>query len=334
MELRDWIWTDADQALADKWMRDLPEKMMDVHAHIYRMCDLGKQFSPYIHGPDVAGHDVWEECVQRFVGKDKKMSAIHVAPPCETAKEIEGSNAFVLSEVEKNPDCKALVLISPEMGRERVEKYLENPNVVGMKPFSYYAHYDGPSGDAPLDTYLPEWAWQCAHDHGLMFLVHLMRPASLADPLNYEEIRRMAKKYPNARLMLDHCARGFNVETVAAGIEYVKDLPNVYFDTSSICEVMPMYTVLKHGGFDRVVFGTDFPLTQTRGKSLTVGDGFIWLGGENVDWESYAGLVEPVQLGIENIRALQQTMEVMGLSKMQKEDLFYNNAMTMISGRK
>ena len=60
--------------------------------------------------------------------------------------------------------------------------------------------------------------------------------------------------------MLDHCARGFNAETVAAGIEHVKDLPNVYFDTSSICEVMPMYTVLKHGGLDRVVFGTDFPL--------------------------------------------------------------------------
>ena len=67
MELRNWVWTQADQALADKWMRDLPEKMLDVHAHIYRMCDLGKQFSPYIHGPDVAGHDIWKECVQRFV---------------------------------------------------------------------------------------------------------------------------------------------------------------------------------------------------------------------------------------------------------------------------
>ena len=315
-------------------MENLPEKMMDVHAHIYRMQDLGKQYSPYIHGPAHVGHDVWKECVERFVGKDKQLSAIHVAPPCETGKEIKASNAFVLSELEQNPDCKALMLISPDMTREQVEAYLENPNVVGMKPFAYYADYDGPSGEAPLDSWLPEWAWQCAHDHGLMFLVHLMRRKSLADPLNYEYIRAMAQKYPNARLMLDHCARGFNVETVTAGIEYVKDLPNVYFDTSSICEVMPMYTVLKHGGLDRVVFGTDFPLTQLRGRSLTVGDGFIWLDGENVQWEGYAGLVEPVQLGIENIRALQQTMEILDLSSMQKEDLFCNNAMTMISGRK
>ena len=225
-------------------------------------------------------------------------------------------------------------LISVIVPVYRVEKYLENPNVVGMKPFSYYAHYDGPSSDAPLETYLPEWAWQCAHDHGLMFLVHLMRPGALADPANYEQIRAMAKKYPNARLMLDHCARGFNVETVTAGIEYVKDLPNVYFDTSSICEVMPMYTVLRHGGLNRVVFGTDFPLTQVRGRSLTIGDGFIWLNGENVDWNTYAGPAGPVLLGIENIRALQQTMEVMGLTRAQKEDLIYNNAMEMISGRK
>lgn len=273
---------------------------------------------------------MWKACVERFVGKGKDLSAIHVPPPCETSKEIPASNQFVLDEVNKNPECKALVLISPDMTRDQVERYLENPNVVGMKPFSYYANYDGPSSDAPLDTYLPEWAWECAHDHGLMFLVHLMRDRSLADPLNYEEIRKMAQKYPNARLMLDHCARGFNVETVRDGIEYVKDLPNVYFDTSSICEAASMYTVLKHGGLDRVVFGTDFPLTQMRGRTLTVGDGFLWL----VDPKRYAGIVNMVQLGIENIRALQQTMEMMDLSKMQKEDLFYNNAMAMISGRK
>ena len=209
---------------------------MDVHAHIYRMCDLGKQFSPYIHGPEIADHKIWRECVERFVGNDKKLSAIHVPPPCETNKEIPASNAFVVSETDKNPNCKALVLISPDMSRDDVERYLENPRVVGMKPFSYYADYDGPSGNAPLNTYLPEWAWQCADEHGLMLLVHLMRPGSLADPLNYCEIRKMALKYPNARLMLDHCARGFNAETVACGIEYVKDLKNVYFDTSSICE--------------------------------------------------------------------------------------------------
>ena len=329
MELNQWSWTEADQTLAEKWMAGLPDKIMDVHAHIYRMCDLGKQHSPYTDGPDVVGHDLWQEWMYKFVGQSKKLSAIHVAPPCETVKEIEASNAFVLKEVEQTSDCKSLVLISPGMGRERVEQYLKDPNVVGMKPFSYYAEYDGPSSEAPLDTYLPEWAWQCAHDHGLMFLVHLMREKSLADPLNYEYIRTMAKKYPNARLMLDHCARGFNVETVTAGIEYVKDLPNVFFDTSSIGEVMPMYTVLKHGGLDRVVFGTDFPLTQYRGRTLTIGDGFVWLGGKYIP--SY---LKPVLLGVENIRALQQTMEVMGLSSMQKEALFYNNAMHMISGRK
>ena len=312
----------------------LARKNFDIHTHIYRLQDLGKQSSLYTDGPAVADLDVWKKHMERFFGKDKKLSGAFVAPPCETVKEIEASNAFVLSEIKKDPNCKALVLVSPHMGRERMEKYLEDPNVVGMKPFSYYADFDGPCSEAPLETFLPEWTWQCAHDHGLMFLVHLARRASLADPLNYEYIRTMALKYPNAKLLLAACARGFNVETVAAGIDYVKDLPNVYFDTSSICEVMPMYTVLKHGGFDRVMFGGDFPLSQFRGRSVTVGDGFIWLAGNNVDWESYAGLVEPVLLGIENLRALQQTMEIMGLSALQKENLFYNNAMTMISGRK
>ena len=182
MELRNWIWTENDQVLAEKWMDSLPDRIIDVHAHIYRLQDLGKQSTPYIDGPEIAGHDTWNACVERFIGAGKDISAIHVAPPCETSKEIEASNAFTLEEVKKNPDCKALVLISPEMGRDRVEEYLKTPSVVGMKPFSYYARYDGPSSQAPLETYLPEWAWQCAHDHGLMFLVHLMRPGAQADP--------------------------------------------------------------------------------------------------------------------------------------------------------
>ena len=97
MELRNWIWTEADRALSEKWIKNLPEHIMDVHAHIYRMCDLGKQFSPYIHGPEIADHKIWRECVERFVGNDKKLSAIHVPPPCETSKEIPASNAFVVS---------------------------------------------------------------------------------------------------------------------------------------------------------------------------------------------------------------------------------------------
>ena len=334
MELRNWIWTEADRALAEKWMYDLPKNIFDVHTHIYRMRDLGKQYTPFIHGPEEAGYDLWQMWMKRFLGEDKNLSAIYVAPPCETVKEIEGANAYVLQEVEKTADCKALVLLDPNVGRERIEAYLEDSNVVGMKPFYYYANFDGPLRDAPVETFLPEWAWQCAHDHGLMMLTHLTRRKSSADPGNYEYIRAMAKKYPNAKLLLAACARGFNVETVAAGIEYVKDLPNVYFDTSSICEVMPMYTVMKHGGLDRVVFGGDFPLTQIRGRAITAGDGFIWLDGENVQWEGYAGLVEPVLQGIENLRALQQTMEILGLSSEQKEDLFYNNGMAMISGRK
>ena len=58
---------------------------------------------------------------------------------------------------------------------------------------------------------------------------------------------------------------------------------------------------------------------------------------------SMAGILTASADGVTNLQfyfaivaggALQQTMEVMGLTRAQKEDLFYNNAMEMISGRK
>ncbi len=133
--------------------------------------------------------------------------------------------------------------------------------------------------------------------------------------------------------MLDHCGRGFNSNTIIRGIEFVKDLPNVYFDTSSICEVIPMITVMKGAGLDRVVYGSDFPLTQVRGKSITVGNGFIWLNNHNVDWESYRELCEPVLLGCENIRSLFQSISLLSLSQEDIKDLFYYNAVRMIEKR-
>ena len=334
MELRNWIFTRTDRRLAETLQDNLPDRILDVHAHLYRLSDLGKQSAPYIDGPAEAGAALWRETMEQFVGRDKELSAYHVAPPCETAEQIEACNAYVFREAASHPESRALALIAPETGRDRVEQYLENSAVVGLKPFSYYADYDGPKGDAPLATFLPEWAWECAHDHGLMMLVHLMRRDSLSDPLNYEEIRKKALRYPNARLMLDHCGRGFNARTIIEGVNYVRDLKNVYFDTSSICEIPPMAAVLKGAGLDRVVFGSDFPLTQMRGRSITAGDGFIWLTNENVDWKSYKGLCAPVLLGIENLRALLQTAELLGMNRSDMENLFYHNAVAMTSGRK
>lgn len=329
MKTDNWFHNETDEKLKQRYLDRVPEKVMDVHVHIYRKADIGKQAPAYSHGPDEVGIEVYEQNVRKFLGDRCALSGIYVAPPTETKEQIPGANRFTLSQLEKKDGAKGLMLISPDMDRSLVESYLENDKVIGFKPFCTYCDFK-PDYEAPISAFLPEWAWELANEKSLMFLVHLMTFDALNNPGNYNEIDRMCTKYPNARLMLDHAARGFHTYNTVQGIRKIKHLKNVWLDTSSICDPMAFIAVLQGMGRDRLVFGTDFPLCQLRGKSVSVGDGFVWLTNDNFKWESYSYVCNPALLGIEAVKSLFDAADALNLSKQEIEDIFYNNAQKMI----
>src|SRR5438034_1361609 len=71
---------------------------------------------------------------------------------------------------------------------------------------------------------------------GLSITLHMVRDRALADPLNQATIRRYCERYPNMRLILAHAARGFNPWHTIEGIDSLRGLENVWFDTSAVTE--------------------------------------------------------------------------------------------------
>lgn len=63
--------------------------------------------------------------------------------------------------------------------------------------------------DATADGFIPEWAWELANERGLVIMLHMVLKRSLADVRNQQYIRSHCLKYPNAKLILAHAARGF-----------------------------------------------------------------------------------------------------------------------------
>ena len=220
-------------------------------------------------------------------------------------------------------------MISPSMGPERVEQYVRNGQVAGMKSYCCYSSYQ-PDYEAPLSAFLPEWAWQIADRYGILILIHPVKYKALNDPDNYREIASMCNRYPNARVMLDHGGRGFNMYNTINGLKHLKGLDNVYVDTSCICESNVSLAVIDTLGIDRLVFGLDYPLALLRGRAITVGDGFVWLKPDNFKWETYDYICKPALLGIESMRALIQTMDILKFTDKEKDRVFYRNAMDMI----
>ena len=59
---------------------------------------------------------------------------------------------------------------------------------------------------------------------------------AIADKNNQDVIRSWAAKYPNARFILAHAARGFNPHHTMEGIGALRGLPNIWCDTSAVTE--------------------------------------------------------------------------------------------------
>jgi len=328
MTVNHWEFLESDQRLLPALWDTLPEKVFDIHAHIYRLDCLGEQAELYVKGPAEASVEVWHEHVGRIVGDSRLVGGLLVPPPPSSDAYIEAANRYVISQLAEHPDSKGLVLISPHMQKGLLEEYLANTQIVGFKPFSTFADYS-PVWQAPLASYLPEWAWEIADERGYMMLVHLVRDKALNDPENYQEITRMCEKYPRAKLLLDHAARGFHAPNTQEGVKRVAGLENIWFDISCICEPLPMIAILQTFGCKRLVWGSDFPLSQFRGKAVTVGNGFFWLGSSNVDWDSYADMCMPTLIGIESLRAAKDAFEILGLGKGEAESIFYRNAVQL-----
>ncbi len=173
-------------------------------------------------------------------------------------------------------------------------------------------------GDENPEEYLPESAWQVADKHGLAITLHLAKSKALSAPENLSYVSRMAEKYKNATLILAHSARAFSARTVIECVDKLIKYENVWFDFSAICDSPSIMKILKSVGISRCMWGSDYPSDAFTGKSVSYADTFVWLDNKVLKgaWN----------LGVENLMAMKEASDLLGLSKQNIEDIFYNNA--------
>jgi glutamate-1-semialdehyde 2,1-aminomutase len=324
-----WTWNEYDQQVAEELQARIPDKVFDAHAHLYRKESLVDKGELVKSGPDVCGVQIWREYVERQVGKDRLKGGL-LFPYPQKRMESKILNDEIAIELKKDPNCRGLMLIGPKMSAEEAENSLaECPQFVGFKPYHIMATVE-PTFEAPIDTYVPEWAWKIADERGLLIMLHMVRERALADPDNKREIIEKCEKYPNMKLVLAHAARGFNGETTALGIRDYSHLHNLYFDTSAICEAKPIAAILKTFGPKRLMWASDFPVSDQRGKSVSIGNSFSWINPERMDIHPTAYEIKTSPVGLENLRAFLDACDQCYLNQQDLEDVFYNTAQRLL----
>ncbi len=319
-----WTFTAADRALAEELQPRLPARLFDVHMHLHHKEHV-RPSSTYVEwGPDDCSYEVWREFVGGQVGAERLCGALLTPHPSREG-DADAANAYVAAQVEREPGCAASIIVHPGQGRAAVEALLENPRVRCFKPYHFFSGR-APSYDCTLEEFVPEWAWELAQERRLLIMLHLVRDGALSDPLNQKSIVAWCEKYPNAQLVLAHAARGFHAPNTVRGIRALRGLQNVWFDSSAVCEAEPLNAILDEFGPRRLMWGTDFPVSQERGRAVTLGTGFGWPVTDRVQWNDDAFFGEPVMVGLESLRALLIAADIAYLNHEDLQDIFCDNA--------
>jgi glutamate-1-semialdehyde 2,1-aminomutase len=223
------------------------------------------------------------------------------------------------------------MIVPPSMDPEELRERVRRDRFVGLKCYHTLATIDGPTWHAPIEAYLPEEHARIAHEEGLSITLHMVRDRALADPVNQSTTRRYCERYPNMRLILAHAARGFNPWHTIEGIESLRGLDNVWFDTSSVTEAGAFEAIVETMGHTRLLYGSDFPVSHLRGRCVAIGDSFHWLFADEMPLEQPHMRLAPVLIGLESLRAIKLAALRLKLTDRQVEDVFYNNAAQLFS---
>ena len=213
--LENWTFNELDEKIAGEIAHFLPERIFDSHAHIWRKADLeGLKSGAFTEGPEETTIEVWREHIGRHVGRNRLAGGLFLGlPMCN----MDRMNSFLADQLKDEPESRGLICISPEYPKEKTLEYLESPLVAGFKPYHIFSK-EVPTFQSSISGFLPEWAWEMADDRGLVITLHIVKDLALADPENQREIRAMCRKYPNARLILAHAARGFHAPNTMKGL--------------------------------------------------------------------------------------------------------------------
>ena len=313
---------------AAKVLREfLPDRLFDAHAHLFDSAFLPEQCA---QGKAAARYELedYRRDMARLVGDTRKIRLNIIPYPDASMADPESgtlrqTDLFVRQELEKDPANTGELMVTPQEDLEHISNRLQGRQLRGFKCYHTLCSVRD-TFRLDIAQYLPESAWELADRMHMAITLHMVKDTALADEENLRYIRRMAKKYPNAVLILAHAARAFAAWTGVESIPKVADLENVWFDLAAVCESPAIVQIFKKTGTKRCMWGSDYPVSSWAGKVVSLADGFCWL--YDGEYRKLPDAPEPWTIGMETMMAIRQACILEALSEDQIEDIFYNNA--------
>lgn len=316
---------EADEAAIALLKDFIPEKVFDAHAHLYVADTVPRVAGTAAFPQTVSTPEDYVNHMKPFLPNAREIGANFFTMPDPAMVDrsvLRRANDHVFEAVRGNPHHTASPYVTMTDTEETIGELVSRPESVAIKCYCYGK--DAPKhGDLAIGEFLPEAAWVVSSRTGKPIILHMQKNRALSDPDNLSYIQTMCRKYPDAQLILAHCARGFAAWTAVDGIRKLAGLDNIWYDLAAVCEAAPMAACVLATGGKQVLWGSDYPICMHRGRAISWGLGQLWLVDDMVDDN------DGCLLAAENLLATRQACHLLDLDATQVQDIFYNNAMRL-----
>jgi len=309
----------------------LPLRVFDAHVHVFeRACfPPGHEFPP-------------RECYQRFGGQ-------HTIEQFEQAARalLPGRTVGMLSFGTPHRQCDreaaarytggvsdsrtrfGLALVAPQDTAADLERRVRAYGLIGYKP--YHCYVEGVSTEAVrVPQMLPREQMELANALGLAVTLHIPRSGRLEDADNQRDMVALCRSYPNAQIIFAHIGRAYWYRNVVGNLAGIAQCPNAWLDTAMVNHIDVLHYAFTHFPRERLLFGSDAPVSWLRGKSVEINDQYAYLMGEPyaVGTTLYDAehAVEFTSFFYEQLRAVLAAAERAGWSAADVEAFFWGNA--------
>ena len=222
--------TSTDQKFFEKYLDDfIPEFLFDIHIHMWT--EAGQEhLSP---SNNILRHEAGIKELNNWYAEffpRRKCHYLILGTPVLNMN-VENHNQFLENELKKDPHSIGGLLVTPAQTPEYLAKCFESNAFHCIKPYRLFT--DNPA-DACITDYLPESQIEVINHYKRAVTLHLSMKDGISSPENLQVLTRLVKQYQNVKWILAHGARAFNANFLAGVIGILKDLPNIYYDTSTV----------------------------------------------------------------------------------------------------
>lgn len=312
-----------DQQIWDEELSDfVPHKVFDAHIHLFDPKHFDSTQTPAWGLAELSTLQQWAE--RLYPGSETHFLTLGTPRP---GVDIEPHNAWCIEQVQQDPNSRLNRLVRPSCKVEDIRRDVERAGVVGLKPYRTFA-VTGDAKECRIHEFLTHEQLELANELGLWVTMHLSRQDACADLANLDDLEEYTtRRYPNVKWILAHVARSFTYWPIKHGIDRLKDMPNIWYDTSAVSEVMPFVTLFKNASIDRILYGSDgIDATYFRGKYVALGRAWQYLDVETNNIEFPHCDARPLLAIYEQLMCMKHAAEIVGLDQTDIDQMFWKNA--------